>query len=64
MGILHKQNCVRIPMSVVTRKLCEDTHGHFEKTKLCEDTHGHFEKQTCVRIPMSAVKKKTVREYS
>ena len=47
MGILKRQNCVRIPMGILKSKLCEDTHERCE-SKLCEDTHGHFEfeKQT------------------
>ena len=40
-----KANCVRIPMSILKSKLCENTHGHFEKTKLCEDTHERCEKK-------------------
>ena len=49
--------CEKQPMRVVKRKLCEDTHEHYEqqnhvgipmsilKRKLREDTHERFEKE-------------------
>ena len=45
MGILKRQNCVRIPMGIL-KDNCVRIPMSVLKSNLCEDTLGHFERKT------------------